>query len=179
MRIIEEARDVLEKYKYVVSLYGSDILQFEDETLLGFVCELSLESLLQTWSRRQDDFLKRNARTLAQSALKAWNLYSVFLSSDVPDETVRKTLAVIEEDFRASRKVVFAGVQTTADVTRALYPFIPIQNIATLETSDSLRKLQDRLSALPKAAVDVLLREPRGNESILKSFQEAHEIKTA
>jgi hypothetical protein len=92
---------------------------------------------------------------------------------------VRKTLALIEEDFRASRKVVFAGVQTTADVTRALYPFIPIQNIATLETSDSLRKLQDRLSVLPKAAVDVLLKEPRGNESILKSFQEAHEIKTA
>lgn len=178
MRIIEEARDVLEKYNYIVSLRGEDMLQFEDETLLGFVCELSLESLLQTWSSRQDDFLRNNARTLANSALKAWNLYSVFLSSDVPDEAKQKSIVIIEEDFRASRKVVLAGVQTTADVIRALYPFIPIQNIAALETSDSLRKLRGRLSTLPPAAVDILLSEPSGTESILRSFQEAHEIKT-
>jgi hypothetical protein len=178
VRIIEEARDVLEKYNYVVSIHGEDTLQFEDETLLGFLCVLSLESLLQTWSRRQDDFLRTNAPTLANSALKAWNLYSVFLSSDVPDEAARKSIITIEEDFRASRKVVLAGVQTTADVIRALYPFIPIQNIAALETSDSLRKLRERLSALPPAAVDLLLKEPSSNESILKSFQEAHEIKT-
>jgi hypothetical protein len=181
VRIIEEARDVLEKYNYIVSLRGEDMLQFEDETLLGFVCELSLESLLQTWSSRQDDFLRNNARTLANSALKAWNLYSVFLSSDVSDEAARKSIITIEEDFRASRKVILAGVQTTADVVRALYPFIPIQNIAALETSDSLLKLQGRLSALPQAAVDVLLRDPSSNESIsniLKRFQEAHEIKT-
>jgi hypothetical protein len=177
VRIIEEASDVLEKYHYIVTRRGEDMLQFEDETLLGFICELSLESLLQTWSRRQDDFLRGNARMLANSALKAWNLYSVFLSSDVPDEAARKNIITIEEDFRASRKVVLAGVQTTADVIRALYPFIPIQNIAALETSDSFLKLQSRLSALPPAAVDVLLREPSNNEPIVKSFQEAHEIK--
>jgi hypothetical protein len=178
VRIIEEARDVLEKYHYIVSSRSEDMLQFEDETLLGFICVLSLESLLRTWSRRQDDFLRSNARTLDNSALKAWNLYSVFLSSDVADDVARKSIITIEEDFRASRKVVLAGVQTTADVIRALYPFIPIQNIAALETSDSLRKLQGRLSALPPAAVDVLLRDPSSNESILKRFQEAHEIKT-
>lgn len=178
MRIIEEARNVLEKHHYVVSSRGEDMLQFEDETLLGFICELTLESLLETWSRRQDDFLRSNARTLGNSALKAWNVYSVFLSSDIPDEAARKSIIAIEEDFRASRKVVLAGVQTTADVIRALYPFVPIQNIAALETSDSLLKLQERLSALPPAAVEVLLRDPSSNESILKSFQEAHEIKT-
>jgi hypothetical protein len=178
VRIIEEARNVLENYHYIVSSRGEDMLQFEDETLLGFISELSLESLLGTWSRRQDDFLRSNSRTLGNSALKAWNVYSVFLSSDIPDEGARKSIITIEEDFRASRKVVLAGVQTTADVIRALYPLIPIQNIAALETSDSLLKLQGRLSALPLAAVDVLLRDPSSNESILKSFQEAHEIKT-
>ena len=55
MRIIEEARNVLENYHYIVSSRGEDMLQFEDETLLGFIAELSLESLLGTWSRRQDD----------------------------------------------------------------------------------------------------------------------------
>lgn len=178
MRIIEEARDVLEKYGYTVSYRGNDMLQVEDETLLGFISELSLESLLETWSRRQDDFLTSNSSVLTNSALKAWNLYSVFLSSDIPDDAARKKITAIEEDFRATRKIVVAGVQTSADVIRSLYPFIPIQNIAALETSDSLRKLRGRLAALPAAAVDVLLRDPRGNESILKSFQEAHEIKT-
>ena len=73
---------------------------------LGFLCELSLDSLLQTWSRRQDDFLRSNARMLANSALKAWNLYSVFLSSDVPDEAARKGIITIEEDFRASTEII-------------------------------------------------------------------------
>jgi hypothetical protein len=179
VRILEEARSVLEKNRYVVSSRGENTLQFEDETLLGFVCELPLQMLLQSWSRRQDEFLKSNARLLDNSALKAWNLYSVFLSSDVPDEAARKSLVAIEEDFRASRKIVLAGIQTATDVTRALYPFIPIQNIAALESSDSLRQLRSRLSALPSAAIDALLSERGGNqESLLKRFQEAHEIKT-
>jgi len=178
MRILEEARNVLEKNRYVVSSRSEDMLQFEDETLLGFVCELPLQVLLQSWSRRQDEFLKANARILDNSALKAWNLYSVFLSAEVPDEGARKTLVAIEEDFRASRKIVSAGLQTITDVTRALYPFIPIQNVAPLESSDSLRQLKSRLSALPAAAVDALLSQQGGNsESILKRFQEAHEIK--
>jgi len=177
--ILEEARNVLEQYHYIVSSRGDRMMQFEDETLMGFVCELPLPSIMQEWSRRQDTFLKSNAQVLANSALKAWNLYSVFLTADVPDENARKTLMAIEEDFRASRKVVTAGIQTVADVTRALYPFIPIQNVAALETSDSLRKLRGRLSALPKAALDALLSERVVNEaSILKSFLEAHEITT-
>ena len=179
MHILEEARNVLDKYHYLVSSHGEDMLQFEDETLLGFVCELPSSDLLQTWSRRQDDFLMSNAHLLANSALKAWNLYSVFLSPDTLDEGGRKRLVTIEEDFRASRKIVHAGIQTVADVTPALYPFIPIQNVAVLEPSDSLRKLRGRLSAIPAAAVDVLLNERTGNEeSILKSFLESHEIKT-
>jgi hypothetical protein len=178
MRILEEARSVLEKNRYLVSSRSEEMLQFEDETLLGFVCELPLEVLLRSWSQRQDEFLRSNARLLDNSALKAWNLYSVFLSPEVPDEGARKSLVAIEEDFRASRKIVSAGIQTGTDVTRALYPFIPIQNIAALESSDSLRQLRSRLSALPAAAIDALLSERGGTqESILKRFQEAHEIK--
>ena len=89
-----------------------------------------------------------------------------------------KASSAIEEDFRASRKVVHRrNARPPADVIRALYPFIPIQNIAALEASDSLRRLQERLTALPTRAVDVLLKEPGSEESVLKSFQEAHEIK--
>lgn len=179
MRLLEEARTILDKYRYSMSSLGEDTLQFEDDTLLGFICELPLHTILESWERRQDDFLARNARVLRNSALKAWNLYSVFLSPDVPSKTDQKGLVNIEEDFRASRKVVHAGILTVTDVRRALYPFIPIQNIASLEESDSLQKLRRRLSELPRVAVDVLLDERLSDEeSILKRFQEAHEIKT-
>jgi hypothetical protein len=178
MKIVEEARNLLEKYHYMASPLGEDMLQFEDETLLGFICELPLMTILESWTSRQDEFLRKNAVVLRHSALKAWNLYSVFLSSEIPNENDRRALVTIEEDFRASRKVVHTAMQTVGDVTRALYPFIPIQNIASLEESDSLRKLQGRLSELPSAAVDALLNERVSDErSILKRFQEAHEIK--
>jgi hypothetical protein len=177
MRIVEEARNILEKYSYTASRLGEDMLQFEDGTLLGFICELPVTTIVQSWSSRQDEFLKRNAIVLRHSALKAWNLYSVFLSSDVPDENDRRALVAIEEDFRASRKVVHTAIQTVTDVTRALYPFIPIQNIASLEESDSLHKLRGRLSELPRAAADALLNERGDEQSILKRFEEAHEIK--
>jgi hypothetical protein len=178
MRILEEARNVLDKYGYAVSSLGEDMLQFEDETLMGFICELPLESILQSWCDRQDEFLKRNATLLRNSALKSWNLYSVFLSSGIPNEDDKKRLDIIEEDFRASRKIVHAAIQTGSDVMRALYPFIPIQNIAALEGTDSLRKLRGRLTGLPSQAVDVLLDEHISEDSVLKSFQEAHETKT-
>src|SRR5208282_2969377 len=177
MQILEEARSVLDKYGYAVSSLGEDMLQFEDETLMGFICELPIESILQSWCDRQDDFLKRNATLLRNSSLKSWNLYSVFLSSEIPNENDKKGLDIIEEDFRASRKVVHAAIETASDVVRALYPFIPIQNIAALEATDSLRRLRDRLTALPTRAVDVLLDEHISEESVLKSFQEAHETK--
>ena len=177
MRILEEARNVLTKYGYSVSSLTEDMLQFEDETLLGFICEMSLESIVQSWSARQDEFLTSNATLLRNSALKSWNLYSVFLSSGVPNENDKKQLVIIEEDFRASRKIVHTAIETASDVMRALYPFIPIQNIAALEGTDSLRRLRGRLAALPSQAVDVLLDEHISEDSLLKSFQEAHETK--
>ena len=104
---------------------------------------------MQSWCDRQDEFLKRNATLLRNSALKSWNLYSVFLSSGVPNENDKKQLVIIEEDFRASRKIVHTAIETASDVMRALYPFIPIQNIAALEGTDSIRRLRGRLTALP------------------------------
>jgi hypothetical protein len=138
---------------------------------------MPLESIVQSWCDRQDEFLKRNATLLRNSALKSWNLYSVFLSSGVPNENDKKQFVIIEEDFRASRKIVHTAIETASDVMRALYPFIPIQNIAALEGTDSIRRLRGRLTTLPSQAVDVLLDEHISEDSVLKSFQEAHETK--
>jgi hypothetical protein len=152
------------------------MLQFEEETLLGFICELSPNDILHTWTRRQDEFLNANASALRNSALKSWNLYSVFLAG-IPDAANQTQLAVIQEDFRATRKIVQTAIATAADVMRSLYPFIPIQNIAALETTDSLRKLRGRLSGLPTPAVAALLDEAIDEDSLLRIFQDSHEDK--
>lgn len=178
MRLLEEAANVLRKHGYLLSFLHEDMLQFEDETLLGFICELPLNSILDSWNRRQDEFLKKNAISLRNSALKSWNLYSVFISSDVLDETEQRAVVEIEEDFRATRKIVQTGITTANEVTRALYPFIPIQNVAAVETADALRKLRERLTGLPKDATSALLDESISEDSLPKIFKEAHETKT-
>jgi len=178
MRLLEEAGNVLRKHGYLLSFLHEDMLQFEDDTLLGFICELPLKSILDSWTNRQDEFLKRNAISLRNSALKSWNLYSVFISSDVPDEIEQRAVVEIEEDFRATRKIVQTGITTASEIMRALYPFIPIQNVAAVEAADSLRKLQERLSGLPKDAVTVLLDERISEDSLPTIFKEAHETKT-
>lgn len=179
MNILEEARRVLEKQRYSWSLASRDMLQFEDETLMGFICEAPLNSILESWKGRQDQFLKNNASLLRRSALKSWNLYSVFPTSDAASEAERSGLRRIEEDFRATRKIVQTGITTSSDVLRALYPFIPIQNIISLDAASSIQMLRERLVGigLPKEAVEALLDDRSSEDSVLKTFLDAHDPK--
>ena len=101
----------------------------------------------------------------------------MFLTSDTPTDDDQKRLIAIEEDFRASRKIVHTAIETASDVMRSLYPFIPIQNVAPLEGTDSILKLRSRLSRLPEQAVEVLLDERISDDALLKRFQDAHETK--
>ncbi len=176
MKILEEARRILERQGYFLALASEGMLQFEDETLMGFICETTLKSILESWSERQDQFLKNNASLLRRSALKSWNLYSVFLSSDAASEADRKKLSTIEEDFRATRKIVQAGITTPGDVIRALYAFVPIQNVVSLDAANSIQTLRQRLTGLPLRAVEALLDEQSSEDSVLRTFQEAHDI---
>ncbi len=180
MKILEEARNILEANGYFVSPTSESTLEFEDETLVGFVCEAPLKEILQSWGAKQDQFIKDKATYLRKSALKSWNLYSVFLTGDPADDESRKVAARIEEDFRATRKIVHAGIATTTDVTHALYPFIPIQNVVGLSADDLKQKLGARLSMLPKEALQALMDQERfkDDRSLLRAFQEAHEIKS-
>ncbi len=179
MNILQEARRVLEKERYSLSLASEDMLQFEDETLMGFICEAPLNYILESWNSRQDQFLRNNASLLRRSALKSWNLYSVFVTSDAANEAERSALRKIEEDFRATRKIVETGITTSSDVLRALYPFIPIQNIVSLDVASSIQMLRERLvgTGLPKQAVEALLDDRNSEDSVLKTFLEAHDPK--
>jgi hypothetical protein len=177
MMILDEARKILEANEYFVSPLSANGLQFEDETLVGFVVEASLAEIIASWSAQQDQFIRQKALHLRKSALKSWNLYSVFLTSDLPDEEARKAVARIEEDFRATRKIVQAGIATVLDVQRALYPFIPIQNVVAISSDDLKQKLRSRLSTLPAGALRALLDPEKNERALLRDFEDAHEIK--
>lgn len=177
MNILEEAKRILEANEYFVSSLSTSSFQFEDETLVGFVVEAPLAEIVSSWSSQQDQFIRDKASYLRKSALKSWNLYSVFLSADSPDEEARKSVARIEEDFRATRKIVQTGIATVSDVQRALYPFIPIQNVIGISAEDLKQKLRSRLSALPAGALRALLDSEKNERDLLQEFEEAHEIK--
>jgi hypothetical protein len=177
MKILEEARNILETNRYFVAPVSENTLEFEDETLIGFISEAPLAEIVKSWSTRQDQFIKDKASYLRKSSLKSWNLYSVFLSSESGDDETRKTVARIEEDFRATRKIVQIGITTPNDVMHALYPFIPIQNVVTLGGDDLKQKLGSRLSMLPQDALRALMDPKSDDQSLLRAFREAHEIK--
>jgi hypothetical protein len=174
MRILEESKTVLETNGYFVSPIRNEAFEFEDGALLGFVHSTSLRKILSTWSTRQRDFVTRNAGFLRKSSMKAWNLYSVFLTDDAVGPEERKAITNIEEDFHATRKIVQAGIASLNDVTRALYPFIPIQNLVSFHTDDVLETLRARLGTLPLAAVKALLDQRKTDERVAEEFKEGH-----
>ena len=75
MNLQGEARRILEKAGYRVFSRDSDTLQFEDETLLGFVsvCQ-SGEQIITRWRELQSEFLQKNSAPLRSSGLKSWSI---------------------------------------------------------------------------------------------------------
>src|ERR1700722_4932295 len=103
MIILDEAKRVLERHHYLISSLGEDAFLFEDDALIGFVCEAPLRQILEIWNGRQTEFVNKHAGILRRSPLKAWNLYSVFLSSDpIGGPEIKRALIKIEEDFHAT-----------------------------------------------------------------------------
>lgn len=178
MNVLHEARTVLEKQGFGVTPSDSiDEILFEDNSLLGFVwAAQTVKTLLRDWQSRQDNFLRRSSRSLGASGLKAWNLYAVLLTQDIASGDQRPQLLLVEEDFRGARKIARSDLLMPEHVLRALYPFVPIQHVATVQREDLLKRFADQVSGLPKRAVDTILKaDPsRDNVQILLEAHEAH-----
>jgi hypothetical protein len=177
MNLLEEARKLLEENAYEVGSSGSDQIQFEDASLMGFLwAATSAEALLSQWQGRQDSFLRKNAPMLRKSEYKTWNIYAVFLTDATGEPSQLIQIKQIEEDFRGARKIARANITITSQLVNALYPFLPIQNIVPFEPQDALQRVRDRLSELPSSAVDALLNSETP-ENAVRAFLEAYEIK--
>ncbi|SRR6266567_3298507 len=133
-------------YRVRENFDGMSSLYFEDSTIMGFASvEASYDEILANWKHRQDEFLRANAKRLRNAPLKAWNAYSIFLTSDSRSEEEKRNLYVIEEDFQGTRKIARSDILTRDDIERALYPILPVRNIAPLHLGDPLERLWSKL----------------------------------
>jgi hypothetical protein len=166
MNILEETRKILAAADYLLKdfLEHPNFLYFEDESLIGFVSiHESIESILVNWKKEQDFFLKSNARFLRTAPTKAWNVYSVFLTQDVGTGEARNSLFDIEEDFQGTRKIARSALISRADVVRALYPILPIQNLVNIMPEEPIERLRERIE-LPKKHLALLLGNKKAEE---------------
>src|SRR5882762_10019050 len=132
MNVLQEVRRTLQLngYRVAYTREADDQIQFEDDSLMGFVWEApTVAAIVVDWRQRQDDFLRRNANKLRSAEFKSWNIYSVFLTGESGSSIENTGLKEIEEDFRATRKIARGGIETTSQLLNALYPFIPIQHL--------------------------------------------------
>lgn len=145
-------KQTLEEAGYQTSDRTDRQFYFEDNSVLGvvFVYENG-PALLGSWADDQQGFLTANASKLRGAPNKAWNLYSVFLTPSEAQEAETHQIALIEEDFRATRKIAKANVATNHDATIALLPLLPLQNEVSLGVPDVEKDLKERLELSPAA----------------------------
>lgn len=151
MNILFETIDILESegYKTKQSDTSEDKAYFEDESLLGFISvHTSLQDIIATWKENQDEFLNKNAIKLRADPVKAWNIYSIFLTSDFEEKRLLEKIAEIEEDFRGSRKIIGNDIQIKNDLVRTLLPLLSIQKIITIQPEDTISRLRKTVNHL-------------------------------
>ena len=158
MRILDAAAQALSLAGYTTQQVGEE-LRFEDASILGFATEFATaQELIEGWKHAEDTFLRASASALRRDRRKAWNIYSVLLTSGrVGDDELPQVLA-IEEEFRATRKIARAGLATDQDVVAALKPLLPMQRVVTLHSEDAIARVSDRLPALSQSSIDAMLR---------------------
>lgn len=144
----------------VISVGQFSGLAFEDDTVLGFVNAFDgpLE-LLDQWQDVEKSFLQSNSTRFRAASEKAWNIYSVFLSSVDADVESKRKIRWIEEDLRFTRKLTGCGVTTRHELINVLLPLLGLQQKPFLQSDAFRTRLQRRLQTVAGRATDALLNE--------------------
>jgi hypothetical protein len=133
---------------------GHPVVCFENALVVGFVHVFpTTEELLAGWEPAQKLVLTRHSPALRAAGMKAWNVYSVFLTGHAAGPPVEH----LEEDFSATRKIARAGVRTPADLRRALLVLLPLQSAPVLGEADYEARLRSRMKDLGQGAVEAFL----------------------
>lgn len=162
MDVATQAEIVLRGAQYGTWAWTSasePVICFENAALVGFLHVFpTAVALLDGWQASQQYALARHAASLRASGAKAWNVYSVFLTSD-PASSYTRAIERLEEDLSHTRKIARAGVQTKEDVERALLPLISIRSKPLLGASHFEDRLRSRLKSVSPEAVTAFLNE--------------------
>ena len=162
MDISTHAEIVLRDGQYETWTWSSPngpVTCFESAAIMGFVHVFeTAEALMAGWQASQKSALARHATSLRGAGTKAWNVYSVFLTSERMSSLAR-AIERIEEDFTLTRKIARTAVSTAEDVERALLPLMAIRSQPTLGASNFEDRLRSRLKDVPADAVTAFLNE--------------------
>jgi hypothetical protein len=157
--ILSESRLLLEKAGYQFGSTFADatnVFTFEDATLFGFVAVYKdADEMLEQWEHMQDLFLRRHVNGLLAHPDKGWNAYAVFLCAEQPVD--RRRIQMVEENFRAARKIVGVGIKDLNTLRKAMYPLLPLSNLTSSEEGAPRAALIARLDFLSPTEKDVLM----------------------
>lgn len=143
MNILEVVAAKLRSAHYMVKP-GEKTVWFESVTVYGLAKVYpSVGEIIESWESDQEAFLDEYARPIRRAGDKGWNAYTVFLSPEEVGDEQEARLFEVEEDLRATRKIVRCGIKTEDDVINALYPLLPLRNVTVLSDKDVLGRLQD------------------------------------
>lgn len=156
--LINEAEKILIEAKYQVIPYengGKTYVAFENNTIFGLVyCFNSVEELLTLWQEEKNTILKALSSKFHQVGPKAWNIYTVLLTTEKANEVQFHRLQDIEEDLSETRKIVRSDLETTDDVRAALLSLLPFAYIPSLPPLDIKEEIRKRAQELPPEALN-------------------------
>lgn len=133
-------------------------VNFEDETLMGFVIEFdSTQALIDDWPRVEKGLLTKYSQNLREAGDKAWNVYLVCFTSSATTGGQERLVRWIEENLERTRKLAACAVETRADIERLLLPLLPIQFRPSIELLDVTKRLQARINAIAPSVDDIAL----------------------
>lgn len=160
MDIVTQSEIVLREAGYVTWPWtgaSPPIICFENATLVGFVHVFdTARELLDGWETAQQRVLARYAAGLRAAGAKAWNVYSVFLTSElVPD--LQRSVEKLEENFSLTRKIARTGIQTAEDVSNVLMSLGPIKAQPLLENANIADRVRARAKDVPSDALNAFL----------------------
>ena len=160
MSLLPDLESLLRSVGYRIIQHSAApfLVEFEDHSLFGFVAEYdSIPDLLKGWKKAEELFLTVHAPSIRRADQKAWNCYSVHITSAVATESESRSLLAIEEDFKSTRKIARAALSSRKDLIHALGPLLPLHSFVTPERQVLQPDLHSRLHEWPPAAVEALL----------------------
>ena len=170
MSLLPDVESLLSKvgYRTMRNSVVPSSVAFEDDSLFGFVVEYdTIHSLNEGWKKAEQVFLTLHAPSLRRADQKAWNCYSVHITSDAGSESGIRSLLAIEEDFKSTRKIARAALSSRKDLIHAFAPLLPLQNVTAPERQASQPDLRERLHEWPASAVEALEGDATSDEILI------------